>query len=91
MITIEKFMVSFLGGKINEKNKLNQSIIFIRFALKQISNRISVWILPTVLKVTQALKGKGPSFCSHFEFEFYQNDANEEMIQILFEKTSVQI
>ena len=34
---------------------------------------------------------KGPSFCSHFEFEFYQNDENEEMIQILFDKVPVKI
>ena len=43
------------------------------------------------LKVPQALIEKGPSFCSHFEFEFYQNNANVEMIQILFDKTPVQI
>ena len=43
------------------------------------------------LKVPQTLIERGPSFCSHFEFEFYQNDANEEMIQILLEKTPVQI
>ena len=43
------------------------------------------------LKVPQALIEKGPSFCSHFEFEFYQNDGNEEMVQILFDKTPVQI
>ena len=43
------------------------------------------------LKVPQTLIEKGPSFCSHFEFEFYQNDTNEEMVQILFDKTPVQI
>ena len=43
------------------------------------------------LKVPQALIERGPSFCSHFEFEFYQNDAKEEMVQILFDKTPVQI
>ena len=43
------------------------------------------------LKVPQALIERGPSFCSHFEFEFYQNDAKEEMIQILFDKTPIKI
>ena len=43
------------------------------------------------LKVPQTLIERGPSFCSHFEFEFYQNDAKEEMVQILFDKTPVQI
>ena len=43
------------------------------------------------LKIPQALIEKGPSFCSHFEFEFYQNDAKEEMVQILFDKTPIKI
>ena len=43
------------------------------------------------LKVPKAIIEKGPSFCSHFEFEFYQNAQNEEMIQILFDKNPVRI
>lgn len=43
------------------------------------------------LKVPQNLIDMRPSFCSHIVFEYYQNHAKEEMIQILYDKTPVQI
>ena len=43
------------------------------------------------LKFPQHLIEIRPSFCSHIVFEFYQNNAEDEMIQILFNKRPVKI
>ena len=43
------------------------------------------------LKVPEPLTEISPPFCSHILFEFYENNAEEEMIRILFNKIPVKI
>ena len=43
------------------------------------------------LQLDEAILSKPPPFCSHFEFEFYEDDEKQEFVQVFFNGEAVTI
>ena len=52
---------------------------------------ISVVPMQLALQLDEKILSKPPPFCSHFEFEFYENENEQQFVQIFFNGEAVTI
>ena len=80
---------------------MTQQVRILRKFLKVIGNfylnyrlllsAISVVPMQLALQLDETILSKPPPFCSHFEFEFYENEDKQEFVQIFFNGEAVTI
>ena len=64
---------------------------FNRYRLDSLVKLISVVPMQLALQLDEKILSKPPPFCSHFEFEFYENEDKQEFVQIFFNGEAITI